>query len=186
MNFTTANPKLTPMVDLDQSSIKLITNRVNSPISNFATSFKVDTVVDDPCRFFYVTKNINLDNPSTSLKVILDGYISNDNDLRVFYAINQDTNVAETVFVPFPGFNNLDQQVEGKIINMADSDGRPDKDVPKLDSYSPNPSNSQFQEYQFTVDRLAAFSSFRIKIIGTSTNQAFAPRVKSLRVLALA
>tara|TARA_R100001594_G_scaffold5882_2_gene17438 strand:+ start:436 stop:8124 length:7689 start_codon:yes stop_codon:yes gene_type:complete len=186
MNFTTANPKLTPMVDMDQSSLKLITNRVNSPISNFATSFKVDTVVDDPCRFFYVTKNINLDNPSTSLKVILDGYISNDNDLRVFYAINQDTNVAETVFVPFPGFNNLDQQVEGKIINRADSDGRPDKDVPKLDSYSPNPSGSSFQEYQFTVDRLAPFSSFRIKIIGTSTNQAFAPRVKSLRVLALA
>ena len=186
MNFSTANPKLTPMVDLDQSSIKLITNRVNSPIENFATNYKVKTVVDDPCRFFYVTKNIVLDNPSTSLKVILDGYVNTANDLRVFYALNQDVVVADAVFVPFPGYDNLDQERPGVIKNMANSDGTPDKPVPKIDSYQPAPLGGLFREYQFTVDRLPAFNSFRIKIVGTSTNQAFVPRVRNLRVLALA
>ena len=58
--------------------------------------------------------------------------------------------------------------------------------IQKLDSYSPVPLSQQFQEYQYTVDRLPPFSSFRIKIIGTSTNSATVPRVRALRVLALA
>ena len=69
---------------------------------------------------------------------------------------------------------------------MANSDGTPDKPVPKIDSYQPAPLGGLFREYQFTVDRLPAFNSFRIKIVGTSTNQAFVPRVRNLRVLALA
>ena len=184
LNLTTDNPKLTPMVDLDQASVKFVSNRINSPISNFATSYEVDTVVDDPCRFFYVTNNINLENPSTSLKVILDGYVNTAGDLRVFYALNQNVNVSEAIFVPFPGYANRDQT--GKIINLADSDGTSDKNIQKLDSYSPVPLSQQFQEYQYTVDRLPPFSSFRIKIIGTSTNSATVPRVRALRVLALA
>ena len=184
LNLTTDNPKLTPMVDLDQASVKFVANRVNSPVTNFATNYQVDTVVDDPCRFFYVTNNINLENPSTSLKVILDGYVSTDSDLRVFYALNQDVNVSEAIFTPFPGYNNRDQT--GKIINLADSDGTSDKNIQKLDSYQPVPLAQMFQEYQYTVDRLPPFSSFRIKIIGTSTNSAFVPRVRALRVLALA
>ena len=184
LNLTTDNPKLTPMVDLDQASVKFVSNRINSPISNFATSYEVDTVVDDPCRFFYVTNNINLENPCTSLKVILDGYVNTASDLRVFYALNQNVNVSEAIFVPFPGYDNRDQT--GKIINMADNNGTSDKNIQKLDSYSPVPLSQQFQEYQYTVDRLPPFSSFRIKIIGTSTNSATVPRVRALRVLALA
>jgi len=186
VNMTTANPKLSPMIDLDQASIKFISNRVNAPVTDFASNYKVDTVVEDPNRFFYVTKNINLENPSTSLKVILDAYVSNVNDLRVFYALNQNVNVSQAIFVPFPGYNNLDQEREGVITNLANSDGRPDKNVPKLDNYAPVPLTNMFQEYQFTVDRLPAFSSFRVKIIGTSTNSAIVPIVKNLRVLALA
>jgi hypothetical protein len=43
-----------------------------------------------------------------------------------------------------------------------------------------------FSEYRFTADRIPSFTNFRIKIIGTSTNQAFAPQISNLRVVALA
>ena len=174
------------MIDLDQASCKFITNRVNSPIENFATNFKVKNTVDDPCRFFYVSKNIMLENPSTSLKVILDAYVNNFNDLRVFYALDQNTLVDEVIFTPFPGYSNLHQEREGIIIDKAKSDGKSDKPFAKSDSYQPVPLSGMFREMQFTIDRLPAFSSFRIKIIGTSTNQAYVPKVRNLRALALA
>ena len=104
--------------------------------------------------------------------------------MRVFYALNQDVNVSEAIFTPFPGYNNRDQT--GKIINLADSDGTSDKNIQKLDSYQPVPLAQMFQEYQYTVDRLPPFSSFRIKIIGTSTNGAVVPQFQRLRATALA
>ena len=72
------------------------------------------------------------------------------------------------------------------IINKADSDGKSDKSFARTDSFQPNPQQGMFREMQFTIDRLPAFSSFRIKIIGTSTNQAYVPKVRNLRALALA
>ena len=186
MDLSTGNPKLTPMVDLDQASVKFISNRVNSPVTNFATDWQVKSVVDDPCRFFYVTKLINLENPSTSVRVILDAYVDDTSDLRVFYALNQQSMLDETVFTPFPGYNNLAQDRPGIIENLAKSDGRSDKAIPTTDSYQPVPLDSMFREMQWSVDRMPTFNSLRIKIIGTSTNQAFVPRVKNLRVMALA
>ena len=186
MNLSTGNPKLTPMIDLDQASVKFISNRVNSPVTNFATDWKVKSVVDDPCRFFYVTKLINLENPSTSVRVILDAYINDSSDLRVFYALNQQTLSNETVFTPFPGYNNIAQDRPGIIENLANSDGRSDRAVPTTDSYQPVPLDTMFREMQWSIDRMPAFNSLRIKIIGTSTNQAYVPRVKNLRVMALA
>ena len=143
-------------------------------------------VSDDPCRFFYCTNLIQLENPSTSLKVILDSYVNTANDLRIFYALDQNVLIDETIFTPFPGYNNLNQERPGVITNLADSDGRSDKNIPRNDSYQPVPLGGMFRERTYTVDRLPSFSSFRIKIIGTSTNQAYVPRVRSFRAMALA
>jgi len=38
----------------------------------------------------------------------------------------------------------------------------------------------------FTIDQLPAFRSYRIKLLLTSTSQVYVPRVKDLRVIALA
>ena len=153
------------MIDLDQASCKFITSRVNSPIDNFATNYKVKGVPDDPCRFFYVSKNITLENPSTSLKVILDAYVNNSNDLRVFYALDQDTLVDEVIFTPFPGYSNLSQDREGVIINKADSDGKSDKSFARTDSFQPNPQQGMFREMQFTIDRLPSYNSLGLRLL---------------------
>jgi len=43
-----------------------------------------------------------------------------------------------------------------------------------------------FKEYEYTVENIAEFSSFAIKIVGSGTNTSVVPLVSSLRCLALA
>ena len=73
------------------------------------SDLRVNTVREDPDRFFYITKNIILENPATSLEVIIDGYVPDVCDLRVFYAVNQDKELDDVIFTPFPGYKNLDK-----------------------------------------------------------------------------
>jgi hypothetical protein len=184
LNMFTYDRRLTPALDLDHSSIVFVTNRINSPVTDYATDPRVNTVADDPHNFMYVSKNVILENPATSLKVYLDAYISNYNDVRVFFALNQDTTAKETVFVPFPGYANFD--IEGNIISNSNSDGTSDIFIPKSDVYTVDPTLDLFREYTFTADKIPPFSSFRIKIVGTSTNQAIVPQFRNLRAVALA
>ena len=76
LNMTTDDTRITPCVDLDQVALVLTSNRVNQPVSNYATDFRVNTVDEDPNKFFYVTKNIKLENPGTSIQVYLDAYLA--------------------------------------------------------------------------------------------------------------
>ena len=186
MNFTllTNNSRISPVIDLDNASVVFTSNRVNRPVTDYAGDFKVNGVSDDPNRFVYVSKNVELENPATSLQVLLDGYVSNFGDIRVFYALNQTGPVQECIFVPFPGFKNKD--INGSILNISNNNGTPDKKVPKVDSYSPEPLINEYREYKFSVDDISPFTSFRIKIIGTSTNQANAPFIRSLRAMSFA
>ena len=46
--------------------------------------------------------------------------------------------------------------------------------------------NIDYKELTFTIDQLPAFKSYRIKLLLTSTSQVYVPRVKDLRVIALA
>ena len=43
-----------------------------------------------------------------------------------------------------------------------------------------------FRDYQFTANDLEEFHGFQIKIIMTGTKQAYVPRIKDLRAIALA
>ena len=183
-NLVTTDTRLSPAIDLDNASVVFTSNRVNQPVTNYADDFKVSTTTDDPNRFFYVSKNITLENPATSLEVLLDAYCSTRNDIRVFYAVDQDAPVDETVFIPFPGFGNIDSN--GSVLERGNSNGTSDTFVPKRDSYEVDPSVNLFREYKFTVDDLVSFRSFRIKVIGTSTDQAVAPMIRNLRGIALA
>ena len=185
VNFFTSDNRLSPAIDLDNSSIVFITNRVNAPITDYATDPRVNTTVDDPNNFTYVSKNVLLENPASGLKVYLDAYISRYNDVRVFYALDQEDSLAdETVFVPFPGYDNFD--ADGNMISQTDNNGSSDVNIPKYDALLPVPSVDQFREYTFTNDNLTAFKSFRLKIIGTSTNQSIVPQIRNLRAIALA
>jgi len=184
VNFTTSDSRISPAVDLQNNSIIFTSNRVNSPVSNYATDFRVNDTVNDPNSFYYVTKNVSLENPATSIQVIVDGYVSNYGDLRAFYAVDQESQVNETIFVPFPGYQNVN--IYGNVINPSANNGQASSFVPKVDDYAYEPTGELFREYKFVVDNLQPFKFFRIKLIGTSTNQAFVPIIKNFRVIALA
>ena len=184
LDLVTDDTRISPAVDLNQTSIIFTTNRVNEPISNYAVDPLVNGTLNDPNRFFYVTRNVVLENPASAISVFLDAYVPLAADIRCFYAVNQDGPVDDVIFVPFPGFGNF--QSNGSIASQGKSNGSPDLDVPKVDLVTPKPNISAYKEYKFSVDQLPSFKSFRIKVIGTSTNQATVPMIRNFRAISLA
>ena len=104
-------------------------------------------------------------------------------DLRALYAIAEGPE-DELIYRPFPGYNNL--LSSGQIIDPAKNSGLPDKALPKTDVIAYTSDQVVWKDYEYTIDNLPTFRYFSIKLVGTGTNQAQPPRVKNLRVLALA
>jgi hypothetical protein len=152
-------------------------------IENYATDARVDTIDEDPSAFQYISKEITLENSSSSIKIILDAHINSYSDVRAFYAISENTNF-DPIFTPFPGYTNIDSR--GQIIDFENSDGLPDKFISPSNSVGFISPELEYSEYTFTTDQLPAFISYRIKLVITSINQVYVPRVRNLRVIALA
>lgn len=183
VSLNTADSRLSPMIDTDRVSAIFTSNRVNSPITNYITDSRVNTINEDPTSFHYISKEISLENSATSIKIFVNAHVNKYCDIRAFYAINSSSNFVP-IFVPFPGYNNLNSRQQ--IIDSANNDGRSDNYVPESSILEFNSSSVEYKEYSFTVDNLPSFRSYRIKIIMTSTNQVYVPRMKDLRVIALA
>lgn len=186
MNLRTDDSRLSPMVDLDKTTCNFVTNRVNKVITDYSDDFRSNTVLNDPSKFIYVSKPSVLENPATSIEVRLDAYIQEAHDIRVFYAIDQDGPLSDVVFIPFPGYKNQDTSRPGGILDPSKSDGTPDTYVPKTDTVVHSSVVFNTTEYKFTADLLPQFTTFRIKVVGTSTNQAVVPQIRNIRVTALA
>ena len=60
------------------------------------------------------------------------------------------------------------------------------KNSGRADAFVPGSNFDEFREYQFSVDDLDEFTGFKVKIVCSGTNEAFAPRFKDFRALALA
>jgi len=182
LNFSTTNSFVSPVVDLDRVGMIFTTNRVNSAVSNYITDNRVNTLLEDPSSFVYATKSISLEFPATSIKLFVSAYINEYNDLRALYSIQEDPSESP-IFYAFPGYLNVNSSTG---IDMSLNDGTPDKKVQKSTSLGFASNEIDFKEYEFNIDSLSPFRYFSIKLIGTSTNQAFPPRIKDLRVIALA
>jgi hypothetical protein len=181
--LNTLDSRLSPVIDTQRVSVILTSNRVNSVITNYAEDSRVNSIFDDPTAFQYLSKEITLENPGTSIKILLNAYNNLYSDIRAFYAISENQNF-NPIFVPFSGYENLNSR--GQIINIQNNNGHPDTFVPLSSNTGFSPTDVSFTEYTFTADQLPAFRSYRIKIIMTSTNQVYVPRLKDLRVIALA
>ena len=123
-----------------------------------------------------------LENSATSVKIIFDAHINDYNDVRAFYAISDQPNF-DPVFSNFPGYENLDAQ--GNVVDSSQNNGRSDSKVTKDDLALVSP-QCKFREYTFTIKDLPSFKAYRIKLDFTSSNQAFVPRMRNLRVVTLA
>ena len=181
--LNTIDSRLSPVIDTQRVSVILTSNRVNSVITNYAEDSRVNSIFDDPTAFQYLSKEITLENPGTSIKILLSAYNNLYSDIRAFYAISENQNF-NPIFVPFPGYENLNSR--GQIIDIQNNNGHSDTFVPLTSNTGFSQNDVPFSEYTFTADQLPPFRSYRIKIIMTSTNQVYVPRLKDLRVIALA
>ena len=184
LNLSTVDNRLSPIVDTQRMSAILVSNRVDNLISNYTTDNRVNAIETDPTACQYISKEINLQESASSIKVLLSAHINEFSDIRVFYAIGDKANF-KPIFIPFPGYLNLTPR--GEIINIFDNDGQSDSFVPKVNATGTFDSlDLDFKEYTFTANSLPNFKSYRIKINLTSTNQTYPPRIKELRVITLA
>jgi hypothetical protein len=181
--LNTTDSRISPVIDGQRVSTILTSNRVNDVIEDYTTDPRANSLTDDPTACQYLSKELNLENPATSIKILVGAHIHLDADIRAFYAVS-DKQGFKPVFTPFPGFKNLDKQ--GQVIAPKNNDGQSDTLVVKSNSYGFEPQDIEYKDYTFTADNLPSFRSYRIKIILTSKNQAYVPRMKDLRVLALA
>ena len=181
--LNTMDSHVSPVIDGQRTSIILTSNRVNDVIKDYATDDRVSTLGADPTACRYISKEIQLENSATSLKLLLSAHINEDCDVRAFYAISNNEGF-KPVFVPFPGYNNLNSR--GQVISPEKSDGSSDGFIKKSNTFGFTSNAIEFNEYTFTADELPAFRSYRVKFVLTSKNQVYVPRVKELRVIALA
>jgi len=183
INLFTSNDQLSPVIDTQRMSAILTSNRIDSVITDVTEDIRVDTLLDDPSAATYVSKENVLETSATSLRVIVDAHVSDTTDIKAFYAISESEG-SEPIFEPFPGYDNLDEN--GRVKTSDKNSGRPDALITKSDTSGFEPQELEYKEYTFTANELPSFKSFRIKFLLTSTNQAFVPRLTSLKVIATA
>lgn len=185
VTLSTTDTNLSPIIDVSEAATFIMgRNRINKPILNYVTDSRSNQLTSDPHAAIYISNRINLLQPATSLKVIMSAYRHSTNDFRVLYRLfKSDSSEINQSYQLFPGYNNLvDANGDGikeSIIDVSLNDGSSDVFV--------RPSNSnEFLEYQFTANDLGEFNGFAIKIVMNGTNEAFAPRFKDIRAIALA
>ena len=184
VNMTSEDPNLSPVLDTQNAFFILSRSRVNNPVSDYTTDGRTNLITGDPHSSIYISNRVDLQQPATSLKVLLSAYRPASSDFRVLYQLfKSDSSEIDQSFILFPGYDNLrDSDGDGfgdVVINAAKNSGRPDAFV------RPSKDN-EFLEYQFTAENLGQFTGFAIKIVMSSTNEAKTPLFKDIRVIALA
>ena len=175
---------LSPVLDLQRASMIAVANQVNQIDSSsdvYPTSiYKSMTQPDgDNHSAIYLTKKIDLENPATSLRVILDAVRSPESSIKILFKtlrVDDEFDFAEMGFK----FFNDDGTVSGS--GLSDVTTRPSE------------SRVEYLEHEYTAgvtddgigSPLEEFISFQIKIVMRTTNQALPPLLRQLRVLALA
>jgi len=162
LTLSTDNPDVSPVVDLENPNVILISNLVDDKVEDFESDNRPKIPGSDPNTAIYETKMINLEFVSNSLLVQFDGHREAEGDIKVFFKlIRGDGDDDHATYIPF------------------NSNGSSDKVV------NPNRTKDSFSEYKFTAENTAQFKSFMIKVVMTSTDQAKPPRIKNFRAIAL-
>ena len=184
VDFSTEDPNLSPVMDIQNATFVLGRNRSNNPISDYVLDSRSNKINGDPHGAVFVTQIISLAQPATSLRVLVAANRQPEADFRVFYRLfKADSSDIPQSYTAFPGYDNLiDTDGDGfgdLVIDQNKNSGRSDAFV------SPDTPDS-FSEYQFTANNLDQFNGFSIKIVMSSTNESSPAKLKDFRCIALA
>jgi len=184
ISLSSQDSNLSPVLDMQNTTFILGRNRINRPIADYTIDSRCKLNSGDPHSAVYITNRIDLQQPATSLKVLLSACRLPESDFRVLYKLFKgDSSEVEQSYILFPGYDNMrDTNGDGYgdlVIDAAKNTGRADKIV--------NASNrDQFLEYQFTAQNLDPFTGFVVKVVMTSSSESSPMRFKDFRAIALA
>ena len=166
LTLSTANTKVSPVIDTQRMSAITITNRMNNPTSGNTPDFVADTAsTGSSTAAVYCTKSIVLETASTSLDVRLTSNVRSTSKVKMYYRIigsEDDTTIDKISWTPF------------------NTDGSEDITV------TPAENDTSFKEYKYSVSGLKDFTTFQLKIAMTGSVSSYPPKIRDMRAIALA
>jgi hypothetical protein len=169
LEMSTENDSLSPVIDTQRMSSILISNKTNSPqdISlgnrgHVNTGFVDETEASGgSAATKYITKEVSLDQVATSIRVICGVNRQEDCDIDFYYRIK-----------------TAEDQIFSKLAYTL---------IPRHIGYNAASNNDyDFKEYDMDVRNLPEFTSVSVKIVLKTKNSSVVPKVKDLRIIALA
>ena len=172
LNFRTTDSNVSPMIDLQRASMHLIQNIIDrqDPAGNVTDEFnKPLTFVNETAASRgssaakHLTKVVTLDTDSVGLRVLLSANRPEGTDFQVYYR----TATSDEVIT------------DKNFILQAEETNNPADNNPKV-----------FREYRYLIGgingAIPAFTKFQVKIVFRSSNNARVPKIRDLRMIALA
>ncbi len=161
IELSTTNDRLSPIIDLEGSSIVTISNRIiKETLANGTLDLSSELLPKGGKHSAYITKKVVLENTSTSVKVLFDGIRNSSNELKVFVKTKRDSD---------PG----------------DFDDMSYIEVPSI-NYPFSETKSQYRAFDFEIKDLSEFKEFSVKIAMIGNDQSDIPKIRNVRCLALA
>lgn len=110
----------------------------------------------------YVSKNINLSNPSTFLRIRMAANIPDESDVEVYYRVSP---VGAINSLQFTNWTKANSDLPLKKVQLGENN---------------------FYEIDYSVDELPQFDALSVKLVMKSTNSCAIPRIRDLRIIACA
>ena len=120
----------------------------------------------------YVTKEVAIENPATSVNVKLTANVSDIENLKVLFKIKKSSSQENFEDIEWAYFNGT---------------GVPDVDLIATSENAISgitEKQASYQELSYSVENLPEFSSFAVKIVMKSSNPAFVPKIQDMRAVA--
>ena len=120
----------------------------------------------------YVTKEVSINSPGTSIDVKLTANVKDTNNIKVLYRTKE---------------TSTQNSLEDTVWNYFNIDGNPDNDdlaTPENSSSSVVEKQSSYQEFSYSIADLPEFTSFSIKIVMKSDDPAYPPKIQDVRAVA--
>jgi len=137
----------------------------------------IDFVSDDTSKNSssiakYVTKEVSINNPATSIDVRLTANLKDVQNIEVLYRYKKASSQENFEDIDWIYFN---KDGEPDILEIATSENTISSVTEKQSSY---------QEFKYSVSNLPEFSSFAVKIVMKSVDPAYVPKIQDIRAVA--
>lgn len=135
----------------------LVNESGRSSVINQYTSFVSETQNNGSAESKHITKMVQLKNPCTGFRVLLDANIHSNADIELYYRTNKSSDA----------------------VKLSETNW-----TKHLISYKKSVNETEFIEYEYNVTDITKFDQFQFKLVFLSSNTAVSPKIKMLRVIA--